>query len=61
MSNIAFTFLNGEGVPVDKYKTLEWLIKCGNRPDKVKELNQEGVHLGEVDKSNSAYGFELCY
>jgi TPR repeat protein len=43
MSNIAFTFLNGYGVPVDKYKALEWFIKCGEKPEKV-------IHLMEEDK-----------
>jgi hypothetical protein len=45
MSYIAFTFLNGDGVPVDKHKALEWFIKCGEKSEKV-------IYLTEEDKSH---------
>jgi TPR repeat protein len=61
MSNISILFSNGYGVPVDTYRALEWLSKGGNRPEKVKELNQEGIHLTEEDKSKSFYELGLCY
>ena len=54
MTNIAFTFLNGDGVPVDKYKALEWFIKFGEKPEKV-------THLTEEDRSRSCYELERCY
>jgi TPR repeat protein len=55
MGNVASRFFIGKGVPVDKYKALEWYIKCGDKPEHVKELNDEGVHLKEVDKSKLYY------
>jgi TPR repeat protein len=55
MGNIGSQFLNGQGVPVNKYKALEWLIKCGNKPEKVKALNDQGVHLKEEDTSKLHY------
>jgi TPR repeat protein len=61
MTNIALTFLNENGVSANKYKALEWFIKCGEKPEEVKKLNQQGIHLREEDKSKSLREFELCY
>jgi TPR repeat protein len=61
MSNIGSLFLYGCGVSVDKYKALDWFIKSGKKLDEVKELNQQGIHLREEDKSKLFYGFEPCY
>jgi TPR repeat protein len=61
MINIASSFLSGFGVSVDKYKALEWFAKSGDKPDDVKVLNKQGIHLKEEDKSKSSYEFELCY
>jgi hypothetical protein len=48
-------------VCADKYKALEWFTKGDQRPEEVKELNQQGIHLGEEDKGKSFYEFEPCY
>jgi TPR repeat protein len=61
MSNIGNLFLNGYSVPVDTYRALEWLSKGGTKPEIVKELNQQGIHLTEEDKSKPFYELELCY
>jgi TPR repeat protein len=61
MTNIGILFSNGKGIPVDKYKALEWLTKGGTKPEKVKELNQEGIHLKKEDKSKLFYEFDSCY
>jgi TPR repeat protein len=61
MSNIADLFLEGDGVQLDTYRALEWLSKGGTKPEKVKELNQQGIHLTEEDKSKSFYELGLCY
>jgi TPR repeat protein len=55
MGNIGVRFLNGQGVPVDKHKALEWFFRSGYQHEKVKALNDEGVHLKEEDTS------KLCY
>jgi TPR repeat protein len=55
MDNIGLYFLYGYGVPVDKYKALEWYIKYESKPELVKKLNDEGVHLKEEDKSKLYY------
>jgi TPR repeat protein len=55
MGNIGLRFLFGRGVPVDKYKALEWYIKYESKPELVKKLNDEGVHLKEEDKSKLYY------
>jgi hypothetical protein len=60
-ANIGLLFLNGQGVSVNKYKALEWYISSDQRPEKVKELNKQGIHLKEDDKSKSSYGFGLYY
>jgi TPR repeat protein len=59
LSNIGLNILKGRGVPADKYKALEWLTKSGNKPDEIKELNQQGIQLEEKDKSESFNKFEL--
>jgi TPR repeat protein len=61
MGNISLLFLNGNGVPVNKYKALEWLAKSRVQPEQVKELNKQGIHLIEEDKSWYFYEFELYH
>jgi hypothetical protein len=34
---------------------LEWFIKYGKQPEKVKELNKQGIHLKEEDKGKLFY------
>jgi TPR repeat protein len=61
MTNIGILFFNGKGVPADKYRALKWLTKSGDKPEKAKELNKQGIHLTEEDKSKPFYEYELCY
>jgi TPR repeat protein len=60
MDNIGFYFLYGHGVPVDKYKALEWYIKYGKKPEQIKALNDKGVHLKEVDKGKLINSQHVC-
>jgi TPR repeat protein len=53
--NAGVLFLNGNGVPADKYKALEWFTKSGEKPEKAKELNGEGLHLRDEDKGKLFY------
>jgi TPR repeat protein len=61
MSDIGLSFLEGKGVPVNKYKALEWFAQSGVKPEKERELNINGIHLREEDKSKLVYEFDLCY
>jgi tetratricopeptide (TPR) repeat protein len=61
MSNIGLGISNGKGAPADKYKALEWFAQNEKKPENAKELNQQGIHLKEEDKSKSFYEYELCY
>ncbi|KAI8876695.1 hypothetical protein K501DRAFT_337945, partial [Backusella circina FSU 941] len=47
---IGFMFLNGHGVPLDKYKALEWFSKSGSKLIEERELNDEGFYLSEYHK-----------
>jgi TPR repeat protein len=49
-SNIVFTFLNGNGVPLDKYKALKWHCHGGGKSYRDKLKNQR-YHRSATDKS----------
>ncbi|KAI8880615.1 HCP-like protein [Backusella circina FSU 941] len=50
MDKIGFYFLEGRGVPLDKYKASEWFTQSGKIPEIVEKLNKKGIHLTEEDK-----------
>jgi TPR repeat protein len=50
MANIGYRFCDGQGVPVDKYKALEWFIQSEKAPENVTRLNKQGVHLQSKGK-----------
>jgi TPR repeat protein len=50
MENVAKAFLFGRGLRLDKYRALEWFIKYGDKPDRIKKLNDQGFHLKGEDK-----------
>lgn len=51
LDGIASFFENGHGVSPDKRRSLEWYYKYDSTGDKVSELNKEGYHLTEKEKS----------
>jgi TPR repeat protein len=56
LGNIGILLLyGGGGVPLDKYKALEWLAKSGEWHERVKALNHQGIHLKLQDTSKLYY------
>jgi hypothetical protein len=51
---IGWLFENGYGVPLDKYKALEWYCHGGDK-SYIKTLKDQGYHRSETDKSKFNY------
>jgi TPR repeat protein len=49
-NNIRLSFENGRGVPLDKYKALEWYFH-GVRNSNINRLKRQGYHWSATDKS----------
>jgi TPR repeat protein len=59
-NNIGKLFENGQGVPLNKYKALEWFCNGGDKAHR-ERLKGEGYHRSETDKSKFNYSIASLY